>query len=94
MFSVCFFQISPDFFQKKFWAKKTVGFTIKLAYARTTALSLEPYSEICRWYGVISFFIQRANAKILRGEPVPGRHATPAPGGMFALGRDLRLITG
>ena len=66
----------------------------KLAYARATALGLEPFSEICRWYGVISCCIQRANAKILRGEPVPGRHATPVPGGMFSLGRDLRLVTG
>ena len=46
------------------------------------------------WEGVISCCIQRANAKILRGEPVPGRHATPVPGGMFSLGRDLRLATG
>ena len=75
-------------------AKETVGFTKKLAYARATALGLEPSSEICRWYGVISCCIQRANAKILRGEPVPGRHATPVPGGMFSLGRDLRLVTG
>ena len=77
-----------------YWAKETVGFTKKLAYARATALGLEPSSEICRWYGVISCCIQRANAKILRGEPVPGRHATPVPGGMFSLGRDLRLVTG
>ena len=68
--------------------------TKKLAYARATALGLEPSSEICRWYGVISCCIQRANAKILRGEPVQGRHATPVPGGMFSLGRDLRLVTG
>ena len=59
-----------------------------------TALGLGPSPEICRWYGVISCCIQRANAKILRGEPVPGRHATPVPGGMFSLGRDLRLVTG
>ena len=77
-----------------YWAKETVGFTKKLAYARATALGLEPSSEICRWYGVIPCCIQRANAKILRGEPVPGRHATPVPGGMFSLGRDLRLATG
>ena len=77
-----------------YWAKETVGFTKKLAYARATALGLEPSSEICRWYGVISCCIQRANAKILRGEPVPGRHATPVPGGMSSLGRDLRLVTG
>ena len=77
-----------------YWAKETVGFTKKFAYARATALGLEPSSEICRWYGVISCCIQRANAKILRGEPVPGRHATPVPGGMFSLGRDLRLVTG
>ena len=56
-----------------FWAKETVGFIKKLAHSRAAALGLEPSAEIQRWYAVISCCIQRSNAKILRGEPVPGR---------------------
>ena len=73
-----------------FWAKETTSFTKKLAFARATALGLDPSAEICRWYGVISCCIQRANAKVLRGEPVPGRHSPP-PVRLFSLGRDLPL---
>ena len=40
---------------------------------------LDPAAEICRWYGIISCCLQRANAKILRGEPVPARHSAPPP---------------
>ena len=76
-----------------YWAKETVGFTKKLAFARASALGLDPAAEICRWYGVISCCLQRANAKILRGEPVPGRQSTPAPA-LFSMGRDLALVTG
>ena len=76
-----------------YWAKETVGFTKKLAFARASALGLDPAAEIRRWYGVISCCLQRANAKILRGEPVPGRQSTPAPA-LFSMGRDLALVTG
>jgi len=74
-----------------YWAKETVGFTRKLAYARAAALGLDPSAEICRWYGIISCCLQRANAKILRGEPVPARHSAP-PRRFFSLGRDLPLV--
>ena len=40
-----------------------------------------------RW---ISCCIQRANAKVLRGEPVPARHSPP-PVRLFSMGRDLPL---
>ena len=73
-------------------AKETIGFTKKLAFARATALGLDPVAEICRWYGIISCCLQRANAKVLRGEPVPGRHSAPPPGRFFSLGRDLALV--
>ena len=72
--------------------KKTIGFTKKLAFARATALGLDPAAEICRWYGIISCCLQRANAKVLRGEPVPGRHSAPPPGRFLSLGRDLALV--
>ena len=71
-----------------FWAKETVGFIKKLASSRAVALGLEPSEEIRRWYAVISCCIQRSNAKVLRGEPVPGR-PTPPPSRFAAMGRDL-----
>ena len=67
-----------------YWAKETIGFTKKLAFARATALGFDPAAEICRWYGIISCYLQRANAKVLRGEPVPGRHSAPTPGLFFS----------
>ena len=67
-----------------YWAKETIGFTKELAaFARATALGLDPAAEICRWYGIISCCLQRASAKVLRGEPVPGRHSAPSPGRFF-----------
>ena len=72
-------------------AEETVSFIKQLAYCRALALGLEPSAEIRRWYGVISCCIQRANAKILRGEPVPGRHSPPPPR-LIARGRDLALV--
>ena len=72
-------------------AKETIDFTKKLATCRAVALGLEPSAEIRRWYGVISCCIQRANAKILRGEPVPGRFSAPPPR-LLARGRNLALV--
>ena len=74
-----------------FLAKETIAFAKKLAFCRAVALGLEPSAEIRRWYGVIACCIQRANAKVLRGEPVPGRVAAPAPS-LLARGRDLALV--
>ena len=77
------------------WANETVSFTKKLATRRALAAGLEPAEEIRRWYAVMSCAIQRTNAKILRGEPVP---AVIAPsfsrrlGGGF--GRDLGVARG
>ena len=81
---------APSFERHGYWAKETVGFTKKLAFARAAALGLDPSAEICRWYGIISCCLQRANAKVLRGEPVPARHSAPPPR-FFSLGRDLPL---
>ena len=59
------------------WANETVSFTKKLASRRALAAGLEPAEEFRRWYAVISCAIQRTNAKILRGEPVPAAIALP-----------------
>ena len=72
-------------------AKETVGFTKKLATCRAVALGLEPSAEVRRWYGVISCCIQRANAKSLRGEPVPGSFSSSPPR-FVPRGRDLALV--
>ena len=53
------------------WAKETISFTKKLATRRALGAGLEASEEIRRWYAVIACAIQRSNAKILRGEPVP-----------------------
>ena len=77
------------------WAKETVSFVKKLATRRALAAGLEPADEIRRWYAVISCAIQRTNAKILRGEPVPAVLAPPA-GRRLGRGfvRDLGLAHG
>ena len=77
------------------WAQETVSFVKKLATRRALAAGLEPAEEIRRWYAVISCAIQRTNAKILRGEPVPAVVAPPA-WRRFGLGshRDLGLARG
>ena len=82
---------NPDMFARSESFRQLKGFIKQLAYCRALALGLEPSAEIRRWYGVISCCIQRANAKILRGEPVPGRHSPPPPR-LIARGRDLALV--
>ena len=77
--------------RKSSYRPKEISFGKKLAYARAAALGLDPSAEICRWYGIISCCLQRANAKVLRGEPVPARHSAPPPR-LFSLGRDLPLV--
>ena len=73
-----------------FWAKETVGFIKRLATSRAVALGLDPCAEIVRWYAAISCCLQRSNAAVLRGEPVPGRPSPPTSR-FAALGRDLRF---
>ena len=77
------------------WAKETVSFTKKVASRRALGAGLDPSEEIRRWYAVIACAIQRSNAKILRGEPVPAAVAPPAwrrLGGGFS--RDLGVARG
>ena len=87
MFDFC----ALSFERHGYLAKETVGFIRKLAFCRSVALGLEPSAEIRRWYEVISCCIQRANAKILRGEAVPGSFSAPPPQ-LIARGRDLALV--
>ena len=87
--------VALSFERHGFWCRETVSFTKRLAACKATALGLEPSAEIQQWYAVIACALQRTNAKILRGEPVP---ACTFPRGRvgFALGdrflgRDLPL---
>ena len=72
------------------WARQTISITKKLAFARAVALGLEPSEEIRRWYAVIACTIQKTNARILRGEPVPAAAPSP-PNRWFSGSRDLGL---
>ena len=56
-----------------FIAKETASLIRKLASKKAAAMELEPSEEIRRWYAALSCCVQRANAKILRGDAVPGR---------------------
>ena len=56
-----------------FIAKETAALLRKLASLKAEHFELEPSEEIRRWYVAVSCCVQRANAKILRGEAVPGR---------------------
>ena len=74
-----------------FIAKETVALIRKLASLKAAHFELDPSAEISRWYAVLSCCVQRANAKILRGDAVPGRGAS-VPARLLVGGRlDLAL---
>ena len=74
-----------------FIAKETGALIRKLANLKAAHFELDSSEEIRRWYTALSCCVQRANAKILRGEAVPGRGA-PVPSRLLAGGRsDLAL---
>ena len=56
-----------------FIAKETVALIRKLASLKAAQYELETSEEIRRWYVALSCCVQRANAKVLRGDAVPGR---------------------
>ena len=59
-----------------FIAKETGALIRKLASIKAAHFELEPSEEIRRWYVAVSCCVQRANAKILCGEAVPGRRGS------------------
>ena len=73
-----------------FMAKETKSFIQKLARLKAAHFELDPSEEIRKWYTVVSCCIQRANAKILSGDPTPGRRAPP-PRSLLAGVHDLAL---
>ena len=74
-----------------FIAKETAALIRKLAGIKAAHFELEPSAEIRRWYVALSCCVQRANAKILRGEAVRGRGAS-VPSRLLVGGqRDLAL---
>ena len=69
-----------------FIAKETAALIRKLASSKAAFFELEPSAEVRRWYVALSCCVQRANAKILRGEAVPGR-GSPVPPRLLLGGR-------
>ena len=73
-----------------FIARETVALIRKLANLKAAHFELEPSAERRR-YVVLSRCVQRANAKIFRGDPVPRRGAS-IPSRLLVGGRhDLAL---
>ena len=60
-----------------FIAKETQNILQKLARIKAVHYELDPSEEIRKWYAVVSCCIQRANARILSGDPTPGRRNPP-----------------
>ena len=73
-----------------FIAKETVALIRKLASIKAAHFELSPSEEIRRWYVAVSCCVQRANARILRGEAVPGRGSS-VPSRLLAGRYDLPL---
>ena len=73
-----------------FIAKETTALIRKLATLKAAHFQLEPSEEIRRWYVALSCCVQRANAKVLRGEAVPGRRSR-APESLLCGRDDLAL---
>ena len=73
-----------------FIAKETAALIRKLAHLKAAHFELDPSEETRRWYVALSCCVQRANAKILRGEAVPGRGAS-IPSRLLSGNRDLAV---
>ena len=70
------FDFRPLAFERHgYIAKETASLIRKLAGKKAVAMELEPSEEVRRWYAALSCCVQRANAKILRGDAVPGRNS-------------------
>ena len=68
-------------------AKETTALIRKLASLKAAHFELDPAGETRRWYVALSCCVQRANAKILRGEAVPGRRSS-VPSRLLLSGRN------
>ena len=76
-----------------FIAKETAALIRKLASLKAAHFELDPSEETRRWYVALSCCVQRANAKVLRGEAVPGRGSS-VPSRLLLGGRnDFALCT-
>ena len=71
-------------------AKETAALIRKLATLKANAFELDPSEEIRKWYTVLSCCVQRANAKVLRGDATPGQRSSVPPR-LLSGNRDLAL---
>ena len=71
-------------------AKETVSLIQTFARKRSAFAELEPSQEIRRWCKVLWCCVQRANARVLSGDAVPGRRSPP-PCTLLAGRHDLAL---
>ena len=74
-----------------FIAKETRALVQKLARKKAVHFELDASEEIRRWYTVISCCVQRANARVLRGDPVPSRRNPPPSRLLLGSRYDLAL---
>ena len=85
------FDFRPLAFERHgYIATETASLIRKLASMKVAALELEPSEEIRRWYAALSCCVQRANAKILRGDAAPGR-SLRIPSRLLLANHDLCL---
>ncbi len=73
-----------------YMAKETAALIRKLATLKANAFELDPSEEIRKWYTVLSCCVQRANAKVLRGDATPGQRSSVPPR-LLSGNRDLAL---
>ena len=71
-------------------AKETAALIRKLATLKANAFELDPSEEIRKWHIVLSCCVQRANAKVLRGDATPGQRSSVPPR-LLSGNRDLAL---
>ena len=85
------FDFRPLAFERHgYIAKETVCLIRKLANKKAAAFELCASEEIRRWYTTLSCCVQRANARVLRGDAVPGR-SSRVPDRLLSGRHDLAL---
>ena len=78
------------FERRGYIAKETAALIRKLATLKANAFELDPSEEIRKWYTVLSCCVQRANAKVLRGDATPGQRSSVPPR-LLSGNRDLAV---